>query len=380
MDNPNQEDNIENQNQDNNNHWDPVTAEITNYEPTQNTAITPTQPVEPTPRPQQPIAPIQPISEIIVPSPPLTLILQWLTYAFWIASTISVVILTGFVAYYFLSGGKDSGSSIAYSIAAVLSFVTFAIICDLLYIKKEPAQKAKGASALMIIHAVIFALGGVGALFTIIFNLVSLMTGENSSYSYYYDNYNSTVSILSAISGLVFCIILFFRTIAIKWVFKLRKIIVIVLTALSLSLVGLGVFGPVVSSVAGKDDKLIENNLSSISNEINNYISAKNTLPPDLNVLSLKGPAKDLVSNNKVTYKPEISSNYSYLRYQLCTTYKNASTSTSYSTNRYEDEYSAYADTNGHPAGNVCYKLEYYYNADTYIDMADERNYLQEVD
>lgn len=377
MDDPNQEDNIENHNQDANNHWDPVATETPNSEPAQDTIASPTQPVEPIPQSQQPIVPIQP-AEIIAPSPPLTLILQWLTYAFWITSTISVVILTGLVAYYFLSGGKDSGSAIAYSIAAVLSFVTFAIICDLLYIKREPAQKTKGASALMIVHAVIFALGGVGALFTIIFNLVSLITGESSSYSYPYNNYNTTVNILSALSGLVFCIILFFRTIAIKWVFGLRKIIVIVLTALSLLLVGLGVFGPVVSSVAGKDDKLIENNLSSISSGINDYISAKNMLPSDLSVLSLQGSAKDLASSSKVTYKPEISSDYSYLRYQLCTTYKNADTSISYSATKSADEYSTYADTSGHPAGNVCYKLEYYYyNINSVIDTTDARNYIQ---
>lgn len=305
--------------------------------------------------------PIQPIvtPELIKSDSPLSLILQWLTYAFWLASTVSVTILTGFISYYFLSGDNDSTSPTTYAIAAVVSFVIFAVICDLLYIKKEPTHKIKGASAIMIVHAVIFALGGVGALFTIIFNLVTLVTGENIGYGY--QDYTTTVNILAALSGLVFCVILFFRTIATKRIFNLRKIIVIVLALLSMILVGLGVSGPIVNLMANKDDRLIETSLSQISSDISSYSYKNKSLPATLENLSLSDSINDLVSRNKITYKIEANDQNSYYYYQLCADFKSADTTSKYIKNYYNsssDERSSYVDTTGHPAGSVCYKLQ----------------------
>jgi hypothetical protein len=108
-------------------------------------------------------------------------------------------------------------------------------------------------------------------------------------------------------------------------------------------------------------------------------------LPGDLGSLDLSGDTKKLADDKLVTYKPETrttptpaTNTYSstilnlgqqttpVYYYQLCVSYKRASSSTYRSYDSFDADstgYSTYLSAYQHPAGEVCYKLK---TADTY--------------
>jgi hypothetical protein len=128
-----------------------------------------------------------------------------------------------------------------------------------------------------------------------------------------------------------------------------------------------GIFGPIAEARLTRNDKLIDNNLYSVSTGVNSYVTDNNHLPADLNSLKLTGDAKKLVTDKLVTYKQDtepvgVSNDYPTYYYQLCVNYAKADTNqSSYSSPSYyakDDGYSSYLSTYGHGAGNVCYKLK----------------------
>ncbi|MGH7250207.1 MAG: hypothetical protein ACREGC_04480, partial [Minisyncoccia bacterium] len=106
---------------------------------------------------------------------PNVIVMQWLTYAFWGWTALSLSILTGIVLANFINKA-DMGSFTPYAIAAVLVLLPISFVCDYFYSKHEPGKNTGSAMVVMVIHAVLFALFGVGALIGIVFSLVQFMT------------------------------------------------------------------------------------------------------------------------------------------------------------------------------------------------------------
>ena len=102
-----------------------------------------------------------------------TLILQWLTYAFWGWAVLSLSILTGLVIFNFLNGSQSSTST-PYAIAAVIVLLPISVLCDYLYSKREPILKSGPSLVIMVIHSVIFALFGIAALITVCIALLTV--------------------------------------------------------------------------------------------------------------------------------------------------------------------------------------------------------------
>lgn len=306
------------------------------------------------------------------------IILQWLTYAFWGWTVLALSALTAAVLSNMIADA-DTGGFTPYAIAAVLVLLPIALVCDHLYSKHEPEKKVGGAMIVMVIHAVIFGLLGVGSLIWSAFNIVALMTGST-------DHPALQVSLYSSLIVTAYYAITFVRTLSpvrFKWIRRAFQIFMLA----SISIIAiLGIVGPVASANKTKDDKLIQNNMSSVTTAISSYSRANKKLPESLNDLSLSGDSKKLVEKNLLRYtpntyqaptsqnssktstttKPTTSTTYNTLSatttyyYTLCATFKQKSSGYSEGDNYYSPttEYSSSAYVYRHPAGEVCYKLK----------------------
>jgi len=290
--------------------------------------------------------------------------LQWLTYAFWGWTAIAILWIAITVTTYYINSSDVLGI-IPYSIAAILVLLPISIVCDLFYMKKEPIKKTGAASVIMIIHAVIFALFGVGSLVTIVLNLVTILIDGNRAIT-------QTFLICAGIMFVVYAA-LFIRTIVPGKRPTLRRLIIAFISIISAALIALSIIGPIANISLTKNDKLIAENISSISTGIDNYVSLNNKLPNSLNDLNnLQDDSKILITDNLVTYKKEglyetkyeTGSNHTKsatYKYQLCVNYKKADSANSSYSSSYSSinngGYDSYISTYGHPAGEVCYKL-----------------------
>jgi hypothetical protein len=298
------------------------------------------------------------------------IVLQWLTYAFWGWTLLALSVLTGAVVANLISSADTSGFT-PYAAAAVLVLLPISFACDSFYIKKEESKKSGAEMLVMVIHAVIFALCGIGALITAVFMLVQLLTSSEGSE-------DLVAGLLTALIIATFYALTFTRTLnpaPLGWLQRSYRMIMAALVGI---IIILAIVGPVAYERKTRDDKLINSNLTSVSDAIRSYSDKNNKLPENLSQLALKGDAEKLIEKNLVTYKPittgtypsssaaqDDQGNFSYsspsYRYELCVTYKEESsnydendTYDSYS----EDGYETYISTYEHPAGNVCYKLK----------------------
>jgi hypothetical protein len=308
------------------------------------------------------VTPIDPDVMKPVASSPGLIILQWLTYAFWFWTVIAMSYLTVTVLAHYISGA-DVGDSTLYSIAAVVVLLPISVICDIFYIKREPEKKTGAASIVMIIHAVIFALAGIGALVTAVFSVVTLYISNSGSE-------NTLVTLYSALIIAFLFAVIFLRTILPKKLFKMRPYFIILMVVIVGVIVTFGVIGPVAEARATRNDKLIEANLGDVSTSIDNYVTKNKQLPKGLDNIELTGDTKKLVTDNLVTYKNDGKSSEQTdsttmtgtYRYQLCVTYTKASKNDNGAVFNpatvNSDGYSDYISYTSHTAGYTCYKLE----------------------
>ncbi len=310
------------------------------------------------------VTPNRVIPEVVAPSMametpnsnPRLIILQWLTYAFWGFTVLSMSFLVVTVLAFFINKA-DFADAPLYGIAAVLVLLPISVICDLFYAKREPAEKTGAAAVVMIIHAVIFALFAIGSLITVVFSIVSLIVSSSQTES-------TLVILYSALIIAFLYAIVFLRTILPKMLLKFRLPFVILMVVTVGVICIAGFLGPVADARLTRTDKLIEANLPAVGESISTYAAKNNRLPNDLSALTLTGDAKKLVADNLVTFKkdngPSSGGFAGSFYYQLCVTYKKAVespyTSSSY---KYSDSgYSQMVTSYYHAAGDVCYKVE----------------------
>ncbi len=308
---------------------------------------------------------------------PALVVLQWLSYALWGGTIIAISTLAAAVLTFYITG-SNIGDVALYSLAAVLVLIPISLICDVLYLKNEPSLRTRSSSIVMTIHAVLFALLGIGSLITIAFSLVSIVVGSAG-----HDGIIVTLY-TSLIVALLF-ILLFLRTVLPKKYSKMKYVFMVIMVISVVLVCVFGIFGPIADAQVTRNDKLIESNLPTVSEAVTTYSNNNGHLPASLDNLKLTGDAKKLVTDKLVTYKKDSapSSSYYYSSkdyyYQLCVTYKKAGTSQySTSTPIYNSDsaasssstsgassslietgsnYSYYPYTTNHPAGNKCYKL-----------------------
>jgi hypothetical protein len=302
---------------------------------------------------------------------PGLIVLQWLTYAFWGWTVLGMSILTATVIFHFISGSTDWGFT-PFGIAAVLVLLPLSVACDFFYSKHEPPKKTGVSSIVMVIHAVIFALFGVGSLIAAVFSVVSLFTSSS-------DTSGSQTALYSALIIFVLYLATLLRTLNPAKIPLIRRLYIIFMV-ISVGIIALlGLLGPVAHAHQTRNDTLIENNLNPVNDGVNNYAQTNKKLPSDLNNLNLSGDAQKLATNNSVEYLPNSksplttnNSTYNYntndtnssratYYYQLCVTYKAVKKSSySYGQNSDKDAdgYATVLDVSSHPSGHTCYKLK----------------------
>jgi hypothetical protein len=157
----------------------------------------------------------------------LTIIIQWLTYAFWGWTVLILSILTSLVFAQLLNRDNSSNANY-YVISAAIVLLPISFVTDFFYSKKEPKKKESAAMVVMVIHAVLFALFGIGALIFAVFSFVSLLTSSGSHTSTY-------VGLWSSIFITIFYAATFIRTInpaKLPWISKAYKIFMLVIILL----------------------------------------------------------------------------------------------------------------------------------------------------
>lgn len=345
-------------------------------EPHDQPSIPPTQPATS----DVPTAPVRVISSPVeaqsqsVPHKEPTnaglLVLQWLTYAFWGWTVLALSVLATTVLANLIEGADTAGFT-PYGIAAVLVLLPISFVCDHFYSKKEPQKKTGPETLVMVIHAVLFALFGIGSLIFAVFSLVQLGVGSGDSSS-------AVVGLLSSLIIAVFYAFTFLRTLnpgITPWIRRYYKFGM--LAAISVIAV-MALVGPVAQERRTRDDRLIRENLNSIESGINEYARTNNRLPDSLELLTFSyGDVETLIERDLVEYKPvgavtsrtsvnslrnfnnDLSIVPQEYRYELCVTYKEEAPSRNgYGGSDVDSEgYTTYLSTYNHPAGRVCYKL-----------------------
>lgn len=298
------------------------------------------------------------------------IVLQWLTYAFWGWLIIGLIWMLSLILMDFIyeSGLSSASEMLPYAISAIVVLLPVAFTLDLFYRRHEPVKKVGAGGVIMIIHAVIFALLGIGVLIASIF--VSINAIINGSFSD-----GQIVAVFTLLWATLLYAMAFLRTLRPAKLARFTTAYGISMLVVSVAMLTMGVVGPLASSIRTRDDRRIEDNLSSVNDSIQTYIQSNNKAPDSLDEVnfSSKG-SRELVSDGLVKYKNDgIDANSDVggttHSYQLCVTftYSNQSDAQYYdSPQKAEDDlpYGGYI-SEFHPKGEVCYKLKetYYTNS-----------------
>lgn len=330
--------------------------------------------------------PLRPAPPPLAPKPARTnateIVWQWLCYGLWVW-TICVlsILLSSVLTYYFVHQSNDYEFTV-YVLAALLCLLPLAVVADRLYSKREPDQKHGFAAVVMVLHAVGTFVVALGSLITLVVTVLTFVISSG----------NTTTKHVVLISSSVVCGLAFLLFIRILRPAKLVRFlgyfayIIVGITAVTLVATALG---PFKSAIANKDDRLIESNLSTVNQAVQDYARSNNKLPAKLEDIKLnnayKADAKLLVSRNLVRYRviSDLSTaNTSVLdlsktktstlnntyrsvskgSYELCVTYKSAKgDEESEYPSRYSSELegatnTSYLSTYTHKAGEQCYK------------------------
>lgn len=300
------------------------------------------------------------------------IVLQWLTYAFWGWLILGMIWLTYVILVNFIMNRQSIDDAVPYAIASTLVLLPIAFVCDYLYRKHETVHKAGAAMVIMVIHAVIFALFGIGALITAVFTGISVLISGS------FIPETHVVIILTAIVATILYAAAFLRTLNPFKNQKIAKYYGLSMLGLTVLLIIFAVFGPVLQTIASRGDRIIEDGLPKIQRAIGNYADENKKLPESLKDLSINDEnAQHLIEKGLVEYKLEKKSPATLFefntlsendhRYQLCVEYKKAKGYADSYADRYSDtdNYTSYISTSSHKAGRQCYKLmEYIYNPD----------------
>lgn len=360
----------------------PVTENQPTFDPV--SAYSPPQP-SPAPAPILGPAPLPPAPVDAPPAAvadkknsPGILVLQWLTYAFWGWCILALAWLTALSIDFLVTKTSTldfDGSFIAYSLAAVIVLYVIALGSDIVYSRFEPQKKTGPATIIMVIHAVIFALFGIGSLIAAAFAIVNMLIDNSSSDG----GGGPVVTLLTSLIIFVVYALTLVRTLHPAKIPNVTKIFWIAITVIILVVTSIGIFGPVAHTRLTRDDRLIEDSLPSLSQNINTYAKRNSKLPDSLETVkpSAGEDAKQLIDKKLVEYTPNtkqaqfepldlsrqsslsVSTPTPISYYRLCVTFAAEKTdSYGYSDDYYSDEGDTSPDTYTHDKGKVCYDLQ----------------------
>lgn len=289
-------------------------------------------------------------------SSPGVIILQWLTYALWGWLLLSLVLLLFIIISNSMIIALEN-PLLPFAIAAPMVLLPIAVVCDLFYGPRESQHKAGAAMVVMVIHAVIFALFGIGMLISAILMIIQMAISTPVG-----SRVGEIAWIWTAFVSTALYLVVFLRTLNPAPKLRLARIFPYFMTVVVGVLIVVGFMGPVRNTSVTRDDRDIVANISDINQSVSNFVSDNKQLPTSLHETQLPEQSKRLVDRNLITYKPEGSvkseSSEQEFRYQLCATYRYPDTNEFESSNTDSEKYSDGVSAYDHPAGTVCYKLK----------------------
>lgn len=332
---------------------------------------------------------------------PGVLVLQWVTYAFWMWFGVSMLWLAGVVTNFFVAGTKTTGigEEIAYPLASVIVMLLCAAVADLFYAKHEPQHKTGGSMVIMLIHAVLFIMATVGSLVAAVFALITILINNDPLT----EQDGTKVALAVSVVGVLLFGTLTLRVLMAGKHVHVRAAYWVFAGLMAAGFIAACVAGPVNEANATKNDRLIESALPDLARDINTYAGKNDKLPAKLSDVpatsaynpSNKQRVQAMIDKGLVTYKPNTKPSQDdtdngikplayetgatkVFYYQLCTTYArekgNLGNYRDAETNdialggaSYSSSYS-YVDTSTHPKGDKCYNLSasgkynYYYD------------------
>lgn len=333
-------------------------------------------------------------AQTVQPTSPVTIILQWLTYAFWGWTVVAAAYLAAVIASHTLDSiwVTDSIEPIAYGIAATLIMLPFSVICDWLYSKREDQTKHGIASVVLIIHVVLYALVAIGALIATAFSIVGLLLSTS-------DTTGSVVAIVVSATLVLLFIELIIRMVRPFLFKKSRFVFRLFMTAVILAGLVWGIVGPVRQAIVTKEDRAVRDSLTNLSYAINQYVSANGELPASTDQITEDGTflnayylgvspdtLKSLIDRDLVTYTPntkafseEDSSDATIdlkaatrtYYYELCGVFTHSLKQRSWYTTSYSgldadsDGYKMYIEEGPIEVGTKCYKLSASYYSES---------------
>lgn len=304
-----------------------------------------------------------------------SLVLQWLSYAFWGWFGVAITWLAGVTFAYFVTGNStDVTAALAYPLASVIVMCIVALCADLFYSRREPAIKRGGANAIMLVHVVLFVLIGVAAAVTALFSLISALLSTDLTTG---TDGQMIACLTSLVTVLVFGLVSL-RMLAGGKKPVLRVVHWVVMSLLAASFIVLSIVGPAMGAQATRGDRLIEEGLPTLNNAIQEYVGEHSKLPEKLSDVEtgnvyLSTAADALLSRNLVRYTANVkeasrtSSTYNdYVTttyyYRMCVTYthtkKGTGTYEGVSLSSTRDSYQTYLYITSHEKGEVCYDLK----------------------
>jgi hypothetical protein len=241
----------------------------------------------------------------------------------------------------------------------------------------------------MIIHAVLFALFGIGSLIMAVFGGVQLMIGEGDS---------TTAPVAAILSGGIIAVIYgatLVRTLRPKMLKKAAPLYWAFMTVVIVATVILAVAGPVAQARLKAEDEVVASALPGLAESINEHANEKGSLPKTLDEVAItsryaqKDDIRSLIDKDLVRYTPgeqigmtrsasgfsirdgsngvDLQAATPIFHYELCVDYK---TSSGYGGDSYGSDYRMNNDqkydttitTYGHGKGETCYDVQTAYS------------------
>lgn len=288
------------------------------------------------------------------PSNAIHIVWQLATYVLWAFTLFALsVFVIALLDYFFNDGSSSEFEYAVYFFAVLLCLTPLAFFADKMYRKYEPAEKHGFAAVVMVLSAILVFIAVLSGLITAVVSLVSLLISTSAS------EMGITIAsslIITALGGMFLLRILNQPRFAAltKW-FPWAVIAVASVATI------FAIAGPFRGLITSKQDRLIEQNINVLDNEIQNYAIENGELPKSLSDLKFDDPyyadAKALVTRNLVTYKPinddrDIHLYSGDLSYRLCATFKYAKG------NGVTEESKLYTVDSNHGKGEQCYRSE----------------------
>lgn len=293
-----------------------------------------------------------------IPQKHTNIVLQWVSYALWELTIITLSVLLSSTLTYFMVDTSSDYAFVIYFLAALICLLPLAFFIDRWYAKDEPEQKRGFSGVVMVLNAVIVFLATIAGLITAVVSTLSVFVNTQTSATTHIAIISSLV--VTILGGLLFLRILNppkFRVFC-------RAFRFIVALIAGLTLIGV-IAGPFKMQINTRNDRFIEANLPTIGSAMYDYTSDHKALPGSLDDLALVGAyyddARALIKKDLVRYKPNTNVTTETTAYQTVTKYSYELCVTWQRAKGAQDNLpksDIYYITERHAAGEQCYDLQ----------------------